>query len=220
MGKTDKKNAALLLAQLAHELRQPLTGISTSAQLLLESHAEDPAVCARAATIVRQAQRIQLIVERARRQGPPRSGARGDLNQAVEAAWSLLETEAAKQSAALERNLSPKVPPVSADQIALEQIFGNLLGNALEAVAGGNGRIRVSTAQVEGGVEAIVEDDGPGVPAELRARLFSPFSTGRESGTGLGLYISRSLAEEAGGALELLEEGPGARFRLRLPAAS
>ncbi len=188
MGKTDKKNAALLLAQLAHELRQPLTGISTSAQLLLESHAEDPAVCARAATIVRQAQRIQLIVERARRQGPPRSGARGDLNQAVEAAWSLLETEAAKQSAALERNLSPKVPPVSADQIALEQIFGNLLGNALEAVAGGNGRIRVSTAQVEGGVEAIVEDDGPGVPAELRARLFSPFSTGRESGTGLGLY--------------------------------
>ncbi len=197
MVKTDKKNAALLLAQLAHELRQPLTGISTSAQLLLESHAEDPAVCARAAT-----------------------SARGDLNQAVEAAWSLLEAEAAKRGAALERNLSATMPAVSADQIALEQIFGNLLRNALEAVAGGNGRIRVSTAQVEGGVEAIVEDDGPGVPADQRARLFSPFSTGRESGTGLGLYISRSLAEEAGGALELLEEGPGARFRLRLPAAS
>src|SRR5258707_6859523 len=98
MGKTDKKNAALLLAQLAHELRQPLTGISTSAQLLLESHAEDPAVCARAATIVRQAQRIQLIVERARRQGPPRSGARGDLNQAVEAALALLGAKAEQQT--------------------------------------------------------------------------------------------------------------------------
>jgi signal transduction histidine kinase len=220
MGKTDKKNAALLLAELAHELRQPLTGISTNAQLLLESHAEDPAVCARAATIFRQAQRIQLIVERARRQGPPPSGTRGDLNQAVEAAWSLLEAEAAKRGAALERNLSAKVPPVSADQIALEQIFGNLLRNALEAVSGRNGRIRVSTAQFEGGVEAIVEDDGPGVPPDLRARLFSPFSTGRESGTGLGLYISRSLAEEAGGALDLLAEGPGGRFRLRVPAAS
>jgi signal transduction histidine kinase len=68
-------------------------------------------------------------------------------------------------------------------------------------------------------VEAIVEDDGPGVPADVRARLFSPFSTGRPSGNGLGLYISRSLAEEAGGTLELLDVGPGAHFRLRLPAA-
>src|SRR5258708_23715310 len=148
MVKTDKKNAALLLAQLAHELRQPLTGISTNAQLLLESHAEDLAVCARAATIFRQAQRIQLIVERARRQGPPPSGTRGDLNQAVEAAWSLLEAEAAKRGAALERNLSATMPAVSAHQVALEQIFGNLLGNALEAVAGRNGALRVSPARV------------------------------------------------------------------------
>src|SRR5258708_2780458 len=208
MVKTDKKNAALLLAQLAHELRQPLTGISTSAQLLLESHADDPAVCARAATIFRQAQRIQLMVERARRQGPPPSGARGDLNQAVEAAWSLLEAEAAKRGAALVRNLSAEVPPVSADQIALEQIFGNLLRNALEAVAGRNGRIRVSTAQFEGGVEAIVEDDGPGVPPDLRARLFSPFSTQPESRTAPALYITPSLPQASPRAPHLLAQDP------------
>ncbi|TMA84167.1 MAG: hypothetical protein E6J63_23435, partial [Deltaproteobacteria bacterium] len=62
------------------------------------------------------------------------------------------------------------------------------------------------------------EDDGPGVSEDLRARLFSPFTTGRAAGTGLGLHISRSLAEEAGGALDLLENAPGARFRLRLPS--
>jgi len=58
------------------------------------------------------------------------------------------------------------------------------------------------------------------IPAELRARLFSPFATGREKGTGLGLRISRVLAEEAGGTLEAAEGGPGARFRLHLPFAT
>ena len=218
MGKAERNDAALELAELAHELHQPLTGIRTSAQLLLESHANDPAVRSRAAAIVQQVQRIQLLVERARRSGPPPPGTRGDVNQAVEMAWSLLERDAIRQGVALERNLASEVPAVKADQLALEQIFGNLLRNALEATAGKRGRIRVSTALVGGAVEAIVEDDGPGVPDDMRARLFKPFATGRSAGTGLGLYISRSLAAEAGGALELLENGPGARFLLRLPA--
>jgi len=220
MGKAEGKDAALELAELAHELRQPLTGIRTAAELLLESHPEDPVVRSRAAAIVQQAQRIQLLVERARRKGPPPPGTRGDVNQAVEVAWSLLERDATSQGVSLERNLAAEVPAVKADQLALEQIFGNLLRNALEATAGKRGHIRVSTALVAGAVEAVVEDDGPGVPDQMRARLFKPFATGRSAGTGLGLHISRSLAEEAGGALELLENGPGARFLLRLPASS
>ena len=220
MGKAERKDAALELAELAHELHQPLTGIRTSAELLLESHANDPAVRSRAAGILQQAQRIQLLVERARRKGLPPAGVRGDVNHAVEVAWSLLERDATSQGVSLERNLAAEVPAVKADQLALEQIFGNLLRNALEATAGRRGHIRVSTALVAGAVEAMVEDDGPGVPDQMRARLFKPFATGRSSGTGLGLHISRSLAEEAGGALELLENGPGARFLLRLPASS
>jgi len=215
--KSETRDAALVLAELAHELRQPLTGIRASAELLLESN-PDPAVRARVTTILRQAERIQALVERARREGPP-AGARGDLHQAIDAAWSLLEAEAEKQGATLVRSLSPAVPKVTADPIALEQIFGNLLRNAVEAVAGKGGRIRVSTAPVAGGAEAIVEDDGPGVPESVRSRIFGRSVTGRAQGTGLGLYISRSLAAQAGGALELLEGGRGARFRLRLPAA-
>src|SRR6266446_2393025 len=88
MGKAERKDAALELAELAHELQQPLTGIRTSAELLLESHADDPAVRTRAAAILQQTQRIQLLVERARRNGPPPPGTRGDVNQAVEMAWS------------------------------------------------------------------------------------------------------------------------------------
>jgi signal transduction histidine kinase len=219
MGKAEKKDPSLTLAELAHELRQPLTGIRTSAELLLESHGDDPAVRARAAAIVQQVQRIQLLVERARQKGPPLQGARGDVNQAIEAAWSLLERDATSQGAVLERDLAPEVAGVRLDQLALEQILVNLLRNALEAMAGKRGRIRVSTEPLAGVVEVIVEDDGPGVRDDLRTRLFSPFTTGRATGTGLGLHISRSLAEEAGGTLDVLENSPGARFRLRLPAA-
>src|SRR5260370_23740665 len=131
MAKGKTRDAALVLAELAHELRQPLTGIRASAELLREAHPDDPAVRARVETIVRQAERIQLLLERARRQGPPPPGARGDLNQAVESAWSLLESEASRRGAALDLRLAP-VPKVGVDQVALEQIFGNLLRNALE----------------------------------------------------------------------------------------
>ncbi len=215
----ESRDTVLVLAELAHELNQPLTGIRTSAELLLEARPSDPAVEARVAVIVRQAERVKLIVERARRQSPPPQGAlRADLNLAVDAAWALLEREAKQQGAVLERDLAPDLPLVAAEQVAVEQILGNLLRNALQAVK--SGRIRVRTAAASQGAEAVVEDDGPGIPAELRSRLFAPFATGREGGTGLGLRISRALAEEAGGTLEPLEGGPGARFRLHLPFAT
>ena len=207
------------LAELAHELRQPLTGIRTSAELLLEARPGDPAVAARVATIVQQVDRVQAILARARRQGAPPPDARANLNQAVDVAWSLLERDAERQGAVLVRELAPSLPEVAAEQIAVEQILGNLLRNALEAVAGRRGHIRIRTATAGEAAEAIIEDDGPGVREELRARLFARLTTGRTGGTGLGLYISRMLAEEAGGSLELLEAPGGAKFRLRLPCA-
>ena len=217
-GKPEAKDTALALAELAHELRQPLTGIRASAELLLESRSEDEVVRARTAIIVQQVQRIQLILERARRPGsPPAVLTRANLNQAVEVALSLLELEAAKQGAVFERELAPDLPPVAAEQIAVEQILGNLLRNALEAVAPTHGRVRIRTSAVEGGVEVLIDDDGPGVPEAQRARLFTPFASGRAGGSGLGLYISKALATEAAGSLELLEGEGGARFRLRLP---
>src|SRR2546422_8954711 len=112
--KPEQKDSALALAELAHELRQPLTGIRASAQLLLEARPGDAAVAARVATIVQQVQRIQLIVERARRQGaPPPEAMRADVNQAVDVAWSLLEREAEQQRAVLERDLAPSLPHVA-----------------------------------------------------------------------------------------------------------
>src|SRR2546430_15860645 len=92
------RDAALALAELAHELVQPLTGIRGSAQLLLEARPGDAAVKARVETIVKQGERINLIVQRARRQGAAAAEAlRAGLKQAFEGAWTLLEPEAKRQ---------------------------------------------------------------------------------------------------------------------------
>ncbi|OYT87088.1 MAG: two-component sensor histidine kinase [Burkholderiales bacterium PBB6] len=99
----------------------------------------------------------------------------------------------------------------------LQQVLVNLLVNALQAMPEG-GELRLSTADwAELGVEIRVEDTGPGVPAELLNRLFQPFATGRNEGTGLGLWISHSLVERYGGELQVINlPGRGARVSLRL----
>jgi PAS domain S-box-containing protein len=110
---------------------------------------------------------------------------------------------------------------VRAGADALGQVLLNLLMNAGDAVPAKGGRIRVGAQRQDDGiVRIVVEDNGPGIPADVRAQLFTPFVTTKPNGSGLGLSISRRIAEECGGALrfEDREEG-GTRFVLTLPAA-
>jgi signal transduction histidine kinase len=106
---------------------------------------------------------------------------------------------------------------VLVDRARIERVVLNLAKNALEAI-GPRGEVRLS-AGVDGDRAWIeVGDDGPGVPRELRERLFDPFVTsGKDGGTGLGLAIAQNLAEAHGGRLTLLDRSPGAHFRIELP---
>jgi signal transduction histidine kinase len=112
-----------------------------------------------------------------------------------------------------------EVPPlrVRGDPGRLRQVLANLLANAGQA---GAGRIEVLGRAADGVACLEIRDDGPGIPADLRDRLFDPFATGRPGGTGLGLAISRRIAERHGGTIGLIDGGgPGATFELRLPLA-
>jgi signal transduction histidine kinase len=106
---------------------------------------------------------------------------------------------------------------VQCEKSRVERVLVNLLSNSLEAMPdGGEISIRVwgdfATVWME------VRDTGPGVPAEIRTKLFQPFVTARKkNGLGLGLALARQTIEEHGGDLQLLESDQGARFRLRLP---
>jgi signal transduction histidine kinase len=116
-------------------------------------------------------------------------------------------------------DVAPGLPALQADRLKLSQALVNLIQNAVQAT-GKDATVRVLARSLEdGGVELAVEDDGPGVPAELRPRLFQPFSAGTEaSGLGMGLYMARLIAESHGGTIRLVDPpAGGARFELRLP---
>jgi signal transduction histidine kinase len=116
--------------------------------------------------------------------------------------------------------IAPDVPRIQADRQKLTQVLVNLVRNALFATKPSEGvRVRAGTG-AGGRVGISVEDDGPGVPAELRARLFQPFASGKgENGVGLGLYMARLIVASHGGTLELADTPRGARFEVALPPA-
>jgi len=106
---------------------------------------------------------------------------------------------------------------VAADPGRLRQVFANLFANAAQA---GATHIEISGESARGFAVITVHDDGPGIDAGIRERLFDPFATGRKDGTGLGLAICRRIAEAHGGDLQALPgEGAGSTFRMRLPMA-
>jgi two-component system, NtrC family, C4-dicarboxylate transport sensor histidine kinase DctB len=211
----------LQAAATVHELRQPLAGIKAIAQLVATSANDPGLVIERASTIERYAEMMEALCDRLRAyaRAEPIRGSRGDVTAAVRAALDLLKQLLRKPPIAVETELAPSLPPVALDSVGVQQILVNLVRNAREAVAERQGHVRITTRPLEDGVEVTVADDGPGVPAEVRERLFTPFATGKSSGSGLGLWLSRRLAVDAGGSLELVDGAPGATFRLVLPAA-
>ncbi len=205
-------------AELVHELRNPLAGIKSSAQLIVAKPDVDPS--RHAAVILSQVQRLETLAERvaeySRGERPGADQTICDLNATIERAIALLGLDR-QRLVGLYRDLDPHLPQVKVDPIGLEQIFVNLLDNARGAVGKGGGRILIRTTVADGDVQAFVEDNGPGVPADARDQIFTPFVTTKKTGTGLGLHVSRRIAQRADGDLELMESRTGAVFRLRLP---
>lgn len=212
-----------LAADIVHEIRNPLVSIKTFVSLLPE-RLDDREFRERFVQVVGdEVRRIERMLERVldharpSAEGPPRA----DLPSAVDAALGLLDPRLRAGRVQVERRTGEGLPPVPLHADALRQVVLNLLLNAVEASPQG-GRLELSAEAHEDGVTLVVRDQGPGIPPELRERVFEPFfSTKRERAGGLGLAISRRIAEEAGGRLELADTPPpGATFRLQLPRAS
>jgi two-component system NtrC family sensor kinase len=142
-----------------------------------------------------------------------------DLGVAIPAAIRIATPEV-RHRAQVRLLLSP-VPRIKASEGRIAQLILNLVVNAAQALpAGGNHAIQVSTSLLEGTVVVDVEDDGPGVPAEIASRVFEPFFTTKRDGSGLGLSICQGIVSGFGGSIELLRSAlGGALFRLRFPLA-
>ncbi len=216
-----RREKLAMLGQLAsgvgHELRNPL-GVMTNAVYYLEMvQSEAPPDVKEYLGILRAqiglAEKIVGDLLDFSRVRPPRRdvAALADLVAAQQARLAVPPT------ATLTVDVPADLPRVSVDVVQIGQILFNLLVNALQAIGDRGGTVHVGATASDSHVHLHVDDDGPGVPADLRAKIFEPLFTTKARGIGLGLAVSRSLAEANGGALTLDERDGGARFTLSLP---
>jgi signal transduction histidine kinase len=212
-----------LLAGVAHEVRNPLAALRSTVQLW--QRLPDRARTKESMdAVVHSVDRLNDLVNRllyfARSGHDVRQPV--DLNAIVRDAFELVRAQADAQKVTLDADLGTDLPPVSGSIQALQQVVLNLTANALQAMPGGGSlrcRTRLLTADDE--VELRVQDTGPGVPAEVRPRLFEPFFTTRAEGTGLGLALCAEIVHQHGGSIELADGGgPGAEFVVRLPCGA
>jgi two-component system sensor histidine kinase HydH len=206
------------VAHVAHEFKNALTSIGGFARLI-EQHPEDPGrVREQAAIIARVSARLEQLVRETVDYSRPNTvePVVQPLNAAVREALAGLAGRV-PEGVKLETDLDPQVPDVPFDAAHLERVIANLVGNSLEAV-GPRGAVRVRTRPWERGAELIVEDNGPGIPPEVRERLFEPFFTTKKKGSGLGLAICRQIVAGHGGSIcHEPAPGGGTIFRVTLP---
>jgi two-component system NtrC family sensor kinase len=211
-----------LVAGVAHELNNPLTVVKTTATLLEAELGGEAAADARAIRehADRAARIVRGLLHFARQ--TPHERLPTDLNLVVGRVCLFREDGLRAQHVALETRFAPDLPLTLADGPQLEQVVLNLVNNAEQAIVSGPGRgkVRVTTEAGEGVLRFRVEDDGPGIPEEVRARIFDPFFTTRAvgEGTGLGLAVSHGIVAEHGGSITVRSEpGGGAAFTVELP---
>ncbi len=209
-----------LSAALAHEIRNPIGIISTSAALL-DKPDYAPEKKAELTRMIREeslrvAGLVQDFLQLSRHRQP--AFALIDPAQPLERALDL--ALAGAPAVTVRKAFQHQDAKIQADAGLLQQAWGNILTNALQAMKGVEAKLWISSGVEDGQVYLSVEDNGPGVPAEIMPRLFEPFFTTKEQGTGLGLTIAHTLVEANGGRIEAQPpEGKGARFVMRFPVA-
>ena len=212
-------------AGIAHELRNPLVGIGSTAKVLLDDFEPADAKRKEVEVILAETRRLDRIVNeivdfaRVRRIAPTRV----DLTQLVDEVAKLLHAQLEQKHLALKINLSPMINEVHADRDQLRQVLLNVVHNALEATPNGGSPIQITTDELfredRPGIMIQVKDAGHGISQELIGQIFQPFVTsGKRNGTGLGLAICKNIIEAHGGDIYASSEvGKGTILGIWMP---
>lgn len=211
--------------RVAHEIKNPLTPISLSAERI-RKHVDHP--LPESASVIRKCSEVILgSVETMRKlvdqfaalaQFPTAQPKANDLNSIVDNVLMLFAGRLG--GITVRRRLAPEIPPVMADAEALKRALANLIDNAAEAMQGSLLRqLTVETCLSENNMaEIVVADTGHGLTPETRERLFLPYFSTKQRGTGLGLSIAAKIIQEHQGAIRAEQNAPqGARFVVELP---
>jgi signal transduction histidine kinase len=209
-------------AGVAHEVRTPLGIMRSAAQLLQRGLGAQPASAELVETIIGEVDRLNRVVDgllqlaRPREPVPERTRVEAVLTRALD----LAAAQAREKGIAIERQFADRVPPAWCDPEQIHQVALNLIVNALQILPRG-GHITVRTdPNANGRVAFEIEDNGPGIPAELHERIFTPFFSLREGGSGLGLALVQRVVQSHHGSVSVRSTpGRGAAFRVELPVA-
>jgi two-component system NtrC family sensor kinase len=211
-----------MAAGIAHELNNPLTGITVFTELLMETLPEDSPAHADLSGILEDAERCRDIVKGLldySRQSEFQAE-QADLSELVEEAFNLIRDNTLFMNVKVWRNYHDEPLKVFCDKKQVRQVFINLLMNGVDAMDG-KGELTVSTGRDdEGWPFAIVSDTGPGIGKENLDRVFDPFFTTKEigKGTGLGLSVVLGVVKRHGGEISVKSTGPeGTSFLVRMP---
>lgn len=216
-----------LAASIAHEIRNPLTSLKVRLFSIRRAIGPNPALEEKFRVVSEEIDRLEGVVRNFLEfSRPPALKLQPqEVSALIDRTLALCGHQFEENEIEFACSFEPDLPAVFADMEQLKQVLMNLLSNALEAMDGG-GRIRVSAVRASDPkgkpmVVLRVEDSGPGIPDDVSARIFEPFFSTKEEGTGLGLCISAQIVERHGGKLVLESSGPeGTCFALWIPVAN
>jgi two-component system NtrC family sensor kinase len=211
-----------LVAGIAHEINNPLTGILVFSSLMIDDHRLDPGLKNDLATIVRETQRCAKIVKGlldfSRETVPQKEPA--SINEIMEVTLALVGNQSFFHDITISKEYASPMPKIPVDPNQIEQVFVNILLNASQAMDG-NGQLQIRTGLTPDRLAAFVSitDTGCGISEEHLGKIFDPFFSTKETrGTGLGLAVSYGIIENHGGKIEVQSVvGKGSTFTVWLP---
>lgn len=221
--RADKLSAiGVLAAGVAHEIRNPLTGMKMIVQLLAGEFSADDNRREPLGIIQKEIDRLESIVGNLLDFAKPSKPKAIEVAPAsvVEACFQLVKNQLNKQGVSFEMHVLKDCPGIIGDPDQLKQVFINIMTNAIHALSRG-GRLTVNIDSRDDQVMIAFEDTGIGIPAERLPDIFNPFMTTKEDGTGLGLSMAQRIVEEHGGRIEVQSsQGEGSTFTVYLPRKS
>jgi two-component system sensor histidine kinase AtoS len=211
-----------LTAGVAHEVRNPLGVIRASVQLLEESDCDRARVVEASMVIKQEIDRLDKVIKALLDFGRPSTPTLApiDVERVLEDVVLFTKRFAKQNDVRIIEEYGGDVPEVEADPDQLKQVFLNLVTNAVQVMEETGGTITIASSADEDFVSVDVTDDGPGIPASSIGKVFDPFFSTRDAGTGLGLTIVHRIIDEHDGHIEVGSGEAGTTFRVSLPIAA